>query len=76
MREAIEAIFGSLSRWPLLLGAAVCYGFAAWDASHPDADTYLDVAGIVVGSVLLGARPRGRGTVRVPAQTGPHLNRE
>lgn len=55
MREIISSMLSSLSRWPLLLGAAVCFGFAVYEEMVTDTtETALAVTGVVVGSVLLG----------------------
>lgn len=45
-----------LARWPFLLAAVLCYGFAIYEEMVTDnTEVLVGVAGIVVGSVLLGA---------------------
>lgn len=44
-----------LSKWPLLLGALLAYGFAVYEETVTDnTEVLIGVAGTVVGSFLLG----------------------
>lgn len=55
MKDILREMFTGLARWPLLLGAAVCYGFAVYEEMVTDnSEVVLAIAGVVVGSVLLG----------------------
>lgn len=48
--------FDGLSKWPLLLGAVLCYAVAVYEETVTDnSEVLVGVAGTVVGSVLLGA---------------------
>ena len=55
MKEIIASMLTSLARWPLLLGAAVCFGFAVYEEMVTDnSEVVLSIAGTVIGCVLLG----------------------
>jgi hypothetical protein len=54
--DLLREIFTGLSRWPLLLGAVVCFSLAIYEEMVTDTSEFaIAVAGVVVGSVLLGA---------------------
>lgn len=45
-----------LARWPLLLGAIICYSLAIYEEMFTDLDEIaMATTGVVVGSVMLGA---------------------
>jgi hypothetical protein len=55
VRDFLREMLTGLARWPLLLGAAVCFGFAVYEEIFTDAnEVALAIAGTVIGSVLLG----------------------
>ena len=55
MKEILREVFTGLARWPLLLAAVLCYGFALYEEMITDnTEVLIGVAGMVVGSVLLG----------------------
>ena len=56
MKDILREVFTGLARWPLLLGATVCFGFAVYEEMVTDTDEIaLAIAGTVIGCVLLGA---------------------
>lgn len=56
MKEIVREFMTGLARWPLLLGAAVCFAFAVYEEMVTDnSEIALAIAGTVIGSLLLGA---------------------
>lgn len=56
MKDILHEFVTGLARWPLLLGAIICYSFVIWEELVTDTDEIaMATAGVVVGSVLLGA---------------------
>lgn len=56
MKDILHEFMTGLARWPLLLGAMLCYSFVLWEEFTTDnSEVALAVAGVTVGSVLLGA---------------------
>ena len=56
MKDILHEFLTGLSRWPLLMGAMVCFGFAIYEEMVTDnTEVALAIAGTVVGCVLLGA---------------------
>jgi voltage-gated potassium channel Kch len=54
--DLLREIFTGLSRWPLLLGAVVCFSLVIYEEIVTDtSEIAIAIAGVVVGSVLLGA---------------------
>lgn len=55
MKEIIGELINGLARWPLLLGAVVCFGFVIYEEMVTDqTEVVLALVGSVVGCVLLG----------------------
>lgn len=55
MRELFHEMLTGLARWPLLMGAAVCFAFAVYEEMVTGTDEVaLAIAGTVIGCVLLG----------------------
>ena len=55
MKDIIHELLTGLARWPLLMGAVVCFGFAVYEEMVTDnTEVLLGVGGLVVGCVLLG----------------------
>lgn len=55
MKDILHEMLMGLARWPLLLGAALCYSFVLWEEIVTDTtEVALATTGIIVGSVLLG----------------------
>jgi ABC-type Fe3+ transport system permease subunit len=56
VKDVLREVFTGLARWPLLMGAAVCFTFAVYEEMVTDNNEIaLAIAGTVVGCVLLGA---------------------
>lgn len=56
MKDILHEMLTGLARWPLLLGALICYLFAIYEEMFTDLDEIaMATTGVVVGSVLLGA---------------------
>jgi ABC-type Fe3+ transport system permease subunit len=56
VKDIFDGLLHGLSRWPLLLGAVVCYALAVYEEMMTDnSEVAIAVTGVVVGSVLLGA---------------------
>jgi hypothetical protein len=52
----VRDFLDGLSKWPLLLGAVLCYALAIYEETVTDnTEIMIGVAGTVLGSVLLGA---------------------
>jgi hypothetical protein len=55
VKDILHEMLMGLARWPLLLGAAICYSFVLWEEMVTDqTEVALATTGIIVGSVLLG----------------------
>jgi hypothetical protein len=51
----VKDLLTGLSKWPLLLGAVLCYSLAIYEETVTDnTEVLVGVAGTVLGSVLLG----------------------
>lgn len=56
MKDIIHELLNGLARWPLLMGATICFGFAVYEEMVTDnTEVALAIGGVVVGCVLLGA---------------------
>lgn len=55
MKDILREFMTGLARWPLLLASVLCYVFALYEEMITDnTEVLIGVAGMVVGSVLLG----------------------
>jgi hypothetical protein len=55
MRDFFSEFIKGLARWPLLLGAVLSFGLAIYEETVTDnTEVLIGIAGLVVGSVLLG----------------------
>ena len=51
----MKDFFDGLSKWPLLLGAVLCFALVVYEETVTDnTEILVGVAGTVIGSVLLG----------------------
>lgn len=56
MKDILHEFVTGLARWPLLLGALLCYTLVVWEEIVTDnTEVFVATAGIIVGSLLLGA---------------------
>lgn len=52
----MKDFLNGLSKWPLLLGAILCFAIAVYEETVTDnSEVLIGVAGAVLGSMLLGA---------------------
>lgn len=55
MKDLLHEMLTGLARWPLLMGAPVCFAFAVYEEMVTDSNEIaLAIAGTVIGCVLLG----------------------
>lgn len=55
MREILREFMTGLSRWPLLMGAVICFALALYEETVTDnSEVLIGVGGLVVGCMLLG----------------------
>lgn len=56
MKDILHELVNGMSRWPLLLGALLCYSLVIYEEMFTDLDEVaMATTGVVVGSLLLGA---------------------
>lgn len=56
MRDLLHEFMTGLARWPLLLGALICFSLVIYEEIVTDeSEIAIAVTGVVVGSLLLGA---------------------
>ena len=52
----MKDFFDGMSKWPLLLGAVICFGLAIYEETVTDnTEVLVGIGGTIVGAVLLGA---------------------